>query len=69
MAIGIFTDRQAPPTQRQIEAALGPALEAWRTLVSHLEGGYAARGELRFYGANHGWAVRYRRRGRALAAL
>lgn len=69
MAIGNFTDRHVPPTQRQIETALGPALDACQAPTSRLEGAYAARGELRFYGANHGCAARDRRRGRALAAL
>jgi len=62
MAVGAFTDKSIPPSEGAIVASL------WQALTARLSRGGAAS-ELRFYGVNYGWALRYRRRGRALASL
>jgi len=69
MAVGTFSDKAQPPSDSEIGAALGAAAGAWREVVTLLEARFGARADLRFYGRSYGWAVRYRRRGKALASL
>lgn len=69
VAVGSFTDKAAPPTEEAMRALLGPSAGLWREATLLLERRFGARGELRFYGRSYGWALRYRRKGRALASL
>jgi hypothetical protein len=69
MSKGAFTDKQHPPTPRQISVALGRCRPVWDSLVKHVRAAHQARGELKFYGRNFGWAIRFRRGAKNLLAL
>jgi hypothetical protein len=49
--------------------ALAGALPLWNALLQVLAEVYGAAGELRFYGRNYGWALRFRKSGKALLSL
>lgn len=68
MSHGSFTERTAQPSVDEMTAVLGRARPRWDALVQAAEA-LGAKGELRFYGRNYGWALAFRRRGRALLAL
>lgn len=69
MSKGIFTDRTHQPTRQEIQAALGSKRPAWEELTRFVSEKYGGEGELKFYGKNYGWAVRFRRSGKALLSL
>jgi len=50
-------------------AALGHSRAVWARLTAFAEQVLRARGSLRFYGKNHGWALTFRSRGRTALAL
>ena len=69
-SLSAFADKACPPTDDAVAAALGPAAEAWARLVSHLGGARGVKASLHFmYGKKYGWAMRFQRAGRAVAAL
>ncbi len=69
MSIGIFTDKKCPPTIAQVFEAIGPKRSAWEKLTWFIQEEFGAREEFRFYGRNYGWALRFRKSGKALASL
>ncbi len=69
LAYGAFTERTDRPSEAAIEAALGASLPLWDELILFVATITRARGELRFYGRNHGWALTFRNRGRSLLGL
>jgi len=65
-----FTQKAARPTRAGIRKILGRARAAWDDLEGHLAQTHHLSGELHWmYGARYGWAVRFRRGGRLVAAL
>ncbi len=69
MAVGVYTDKQHLPTNREIVAALGKASDHWRECIGFVEEQFHAKGDWRYYGKNHGWALRFKKGGRALVSL
>jgi hypothetical protein len=69
MSYGGFTDRQQPPTMQEMEASLGRHLRLWERLLGFAQDAYSAPYSLRFYGRNYGWALLFRKGGKALLAL
>jgi Protein of unknown function (DUF3788) len=69
MAYGCFTDRGDRPDPQRIAAALAEALPQWDSLLAELRSHTKAEPAWRFYGRNHGWALAFKKGGRALAAL
>lgn len=69
MAYGCFTDRADCPDLERAEAALAGARAQWDALADELRRHTRARPDWRFYGRNYGWALAFKKRGRALAAL
>ncbi len=69
MGKGIFTDSKKKPDARSIEQAVGSAGINWSTLTEHLTSELKIKGELKFYGVNYGWAVRYSKSGKSVIAL
>ena len=69
MGIGVFTDRNKKPDSRSIELAIGSARSSWSRLTGFLTSELKIKGELKFYGVNHGWAVRYSKSGKSIIAL
>jgi hypothetical protein len=70
MSIGLFTDREHPPTDAEILGAVGPKLALWQELLQFIRTNYRAQEDLKFmYGHPYGWALRFRARGKLLTAL
>jgi hypothetical protein len=70
MSVGVFTDRNHPPTESEIGEAIGPMLPAWQMLAQHIRERYLPEGNLKFlYGKSYGWAWRFRVKGKLLTAL
>lgn len=69
MSIGTFTDKQHLPTGRDITAVLGKAGRGWDEFVHFVEENFGVNGEWKYYGRNYGWALRFRKGGKALVSL
>ena len=69
MAYGAFTERTARPDEAAIADVLAGARGRWDELVEFVGDTFQARGELRFYGRNHGWALTFRKSGKSLLGL
>ena len=69
MSIGVFVDKAHPPTMDQVFQAIGLRQPAWEELVRFIRERFTAQEEFRFYGKNYGWAMRFRKSGKALASL
>ncbi len=69
LSIGFFIDKARQPTPAEVGEVLGEKLPLWNDLVRLLSGGYGAEGEFRFYGRHYGWALRFRKSGRALLSM
>ncbi len=69
MPIGAFLDKTQLPTPEEIQASLGPQWQAWLEFNQFVTDSYKTAGEFKFYGKNYGWAVRFRKSGKALLSL
>jgi hypothetical protein len=69
MGISIFTDREHQPTMEEVFAAVGSSRPLWENLTWFIADNYRIQGDFTFYGKNYGWAVRFRRGGKALLSL
>ena len=70
MSIGFFTDRIHQPTEAEIAAALGGAGARFAEMVAETRAIPRVVEDFRFmYGKTYGWAVRFRLKGKLLAAF
>ena len=69
MSIGVFVSKDHKPTMREMLASIGSKRELWEDLARFIDENYRVKSDLAFYGKNYGWAVRYRRSGKALLSL
>jgi hypothetical protein len=69
MAIGVFTDKLHQPTTEEIHAAIGSKRQLWENLTNFIEDNYRLKSDFAFYGKNYGWALRFRKAGKALLSL
>jgi len=70
MTESYFTDPKHQPTPQEIQSALGSCFPLWKRLTSFIEKSYHIEGTWSTWGpAKSGWNLRYRRKGKALAAL
>lgn len=69
MSVGLFVDKAHQPAPEELREALSGALPLWNDLVDFLRDGCGCDGELRFYGKNYGWALRFRKWGWALCSM
>jgi Protein of unknown function (DUF3788) len=69
MALSIFDDRKAPPTDAAIEEALGRSGAAWSRLKAELTGESALEEEWAFAGAKFGWSLRLKRGKRVIVYM
>jgi hypothetical protein len=69
MSVGIFTDKAYAPTEEQISEAIGSRCAGWEEILQVIREGYSHQEDWRFYGKNYGWALRFRKSGKALASL
>lgn len=69
MAIGAFTDKLHQPATAEIVAAIGSKRPLWENLTSFIADSYRLKSDFAFYGKNYGWALRFRKAGKALLSL
>ncbi len=69
MSYGIFTERLKKPSENEILSALATAKKDWREIVDFIASEFKSKSELKFYGKNYGWALRFNKSGKSLAAL
>jgi hypothetical protein len=69
MAIGVFTDKLHQPTMAEIVAAIGSKQPLWENLTAFIADSYRLKSDFAFYGKNYGWALRFRKAGKALLSL
>lgn len=69
MAYGCFTEKSEPPDRERAEAAAGRARPLWDELLADIRLRTRAAPVWRFYGRNHGWALAFKKAGKALAAV
>jgi hypothetical protein len=70
MTESCFTNPKHQPTPQEIRSALGSCFPLWDRLTSFIENSYQIEGTWSTWGpAKSGWNLRYRRSGKALAAL
>ncbi|MEI8334685.1 MAG: DUF3788 family protein [Chloroflexota bacterium] len=70
MEPSVFGDRTRIPTDRELEAVLGPAILLWGALKATLAVEFDPVVEAwSFAGKAHGWSLRLRRRDRAIVYL
>lgn len=69
MAIGTFTDKGHQPTIAEVLAAVGSKRPLWENLTQFIADSYKIKNDFAFYGKNYGWALRFRKAGKALLAL
>jgi hypothetical protein len=69
MAIGVFTDKLHQPTTAEIVAAIGSKQPLWDNLIAFIADSYRLKSDFAFYGKNYGWALRFRKAGKALLSL
>ncbi len=69
MGIGAFTDRSNKPRAREMENSVGTAKSNWEELNDFLATTLKLKGELKFYGVNYGWTIRYAKSGKSVVAL
>ena len=63
-------DKAREPTEEEMISFVGERAEAaWTELRTFIEDNYGFVPETAYYGAKHGWAVRYRRSGKTLCSL
>ena len=69
MSVGCFVDKAHQPASEEMRGALSGSLSLWDDLTDFLRDGCGCDGELRFYGKNYGWALRFRKWGWALVSM
>jgi hypothetical protein len=66
---GAFTERASRPDEAEVEAVLGEAALRWTKLAAFVESSLRVRSEWKFYGKNYGWALAFKKSGRAVVSL
>jgi len=69
MAVGGFLDKNHQPTMEEIQASLSSKRELWDELIRFVTENYRAKSDFALYGVNYGWAMRFRKGGKALLSL
>jgi len=54
---------------KEILASIGSKKELWQDLTRFIADNYRVKSDFAFYGKNYGWAVRFRRAGKALLSI
>jgi hypothetical protein len=70
MTLGYFPKHNDQPSAEEIELALGSLHPLWESLIRFIDTHNQITREWSTWGpANHGWGLRFRRKGKALVAL
>ena len=70
MPYSAFVDKEQCPTMKELLAMLGVKRHLWENLIRFIEENFRIKNsDLRFCGKNYGWALRFRKGGKALISL
>lgn len=69
MSIGYFVDKEQPPSDEQLRAALATQFTLWDNLQEFILEKYGLSGEMSFGGKKYGWNLWYRKSGKSLTSL
>ncbi len=69
MSIGLFVDKEHPPTLDEVWGAIGAKRSLWESLVQLVVDNYRVQEDFKFYGKKYGWALRFRKRSKALLSI
>jgi hypothetical protein len=69
MSVGVFVDKAHRPTDKEIRESVGHRRALLEDLMQFIADHYKAPKDFVFYGRNYGWAVRFRKRGKALLSI
>lgn len=69
MAVSAFADKDKQPHMKDVLEVVGARRALWESLSGFMVENYRVEGELKHYGKNYGWMVRFRRGGKTLVAL
>jgi len=69
LSIGAFVDKQHQPTMKEIFASIRSKKELWENLTGFVADNYRVKNDFAFYGKNYGWALRFRKAGKALLSM
>lgn len=69
MTVGALVDGRHRPTKKDIRDSIGSKSGLWDDMVKSVSDDYGVRGNLEFGGAKYGWALEFRKGGRALASM
>jgi hypothetical protein len=69
MSKGYFTVKEKKPPEKEILQVLDSSRKNWEILNDHLGAELNLKSELKFYGVNYGWALRFIKSGKSIIAL
>jgi hypothetical protein len=69
MGVGAFTDKKHKSTAEDVLHPAGSKRLLWQSLIHSIANHYQTQGDYAFYGKNYGWALRFRRGGKALLSM
>jgi hypothetical protein len=70
MPISSFAEKEHQPTMNEVFATVGSKRGLWEKLTRFVSDNFGInQGDFRFYGKNYGWALRFRKAGKALISL
>jgi len=69
MPVGAFVEKQHQPTMREVFASIGSKKGLWENLERFVAENYQSKRDFAFYGKNYGWALRFRKAGKALLSM
>lgn len=70
MPISTFAEKEHRPTMKEVLASVGIKRPLWENLITFVANNFGTKeGDFRFYGKNYGWALRFRKGGKALLSL
>jgi hypothetical protein len=65
MAIGTLVDKEHQPTMQEILASIGAKRKFWERPAPFIAENHRIKGDFAFCGKNYGWALRFRKGGKA----
>ncbi|MEW5871210.1 MAG: DUF3788 domain-containing protein [Chloroflexota bacterium] len=69
MSVGCFVEKDHPPAEAELRAALGGQFALWEQLRQFILDTYQMPGEMSFGGKKYGWNLWYRKSGKSLVSL
>ena len=69
MPVGAFVEKQHQPTMREVFASIGSKKGLWENLENFVAENFRTKRGFAFYGKNYGWALRFRKAGKALLSM